>query len=293
MLLFTCLDYFINFILKLNTAVMNTILIPTDFSETSKNAAVYAIDLALVIGIPKIVFYHFYQTSLIYTPAGELDEMATIEPHRVESIEKLNAFIESLGNIPLEVEMYQGAESIDVGITEVAHLSNADLIVMGIKGGGIFKETVLGSHTLRIAKELKVPVLLVPATAKLDKYEKVTFLSDLKNVEKNTPVHGLKTFLDHSSVKLSILHLLKANEKVDDSNKEKELLSHLLKDYAPTFAYKESHHYTDDIIDFVSENKIDIIAILPKTHDLLETIFNDHTKKLAFHSKVPLLILHK
>jgi nucleotide-binding universal stress UspA family protein len=273
---------------------MKTILIPTDFSQTSKNAAEYAIGLASLIGIPKVVFYHFYHTHLVYTPAGELDEVATIEPHRIESIQKLNEFVDSFDEIPssVEVELYQGAESVNAGIKEIAKITNADLIVMGIKGGGIFKETVIGSHTLKIAKELTTPVLIVPATAKLSKYDKITFLSDFKDVEKNKSIEGLRTFLDHGIVKFTILHLLKSNEKIDDLNPEKLILEKLFRKYDPSFQFKESHHYTDDIIDFVFESHTDILALVPKNHGLIETIFNDHTKKLAFHSKVPLLILH-
>jgi len=273
---------------------MKTILVPTDFSETSKNAAEYAVGLASLISIPKVVFYHFYKTSLVYTPAGELDEAATIEPHRIDSIEKLNDFIVSLGTISpsVEIEMYQGAESIDVGIKEVAKITNADLIVMGIKGGGILKETVIGSHTLSIAKHSTIPVLIIPATAKLNKCEKITFLSDFKEVENNNSVEGLRTFLDHGIVKFTILHLLRHHEKVNEAHPEKLKLEKMFRKYNPSFKYKESHHYTDDVIDYVFESNTDILALVPEHHGLLETIFNDHTKKLAFHSKVPVLIVH-
>ena len=158
--------------------------------------------------------------------------------------------------------------------------------------GGIFKETVLGSHTLKIAKDLTTPVLIVPSSAKLNQCEKITFLSDFKDVEKNKSLEGLRTFLDHGIVQFTILHLLRNNEKITDSNPEKLKLDKMFKKYNPTYEYKESHHYTDDIIDFVFESHTDILALVPKNHGLIETIFNDHTKKLAFHSKVPLLILH-
>ena len=82
------------------------------------------------------------------------------------------------------------------------------------------------------------------------------------------------------------------NEKIGNDHPEKLKLDRMFKKYNPTFEYKESHHYTDDIIDFVFESNTDILALVPKEHGLIETIFNDHTKKLAFHSKVPLLILH-
>ena len=273
---------------------MKTILIPTDFTETSKNAAEYAVGLASLLGIPKLVFYHFYHTTLVYTPSGELDEYATLEPNRVKSIEDLNAFIDSLGTIPAEiqVEMYQGAESINEGIAEIAKITNTDLIVMGIKGGGIIKETIIGSHTLSIAKHTTIPVLIIPAFAKLNKCEKITFLSDFKDVDKNNSVEGLRTFLDHGVVKFTVLHLLRHGEKVNEAHPEKQKLEKMFKKYSPSFQYKESHHYTDDVSDFVFESKTDILALVPEHHGLLETIFNDHTKKLAFHSKVPVLIVH-
>ncbi len=273
---------------------MKTVLIPTDFSETSKNAAEYAVGLAALLGIPKLVFYHFYPTKLVYNPAGELDEYASVEQNRIKSIEDLNEFIESLGTVPanVQVEMYQGAESVNAGIAEIAKITCADLIVMGIKGGGIIKETIIGSHTLSIAKHTTVPVLIIPATAKLNKCEKIAFLSDFKDVENNKSVEGLRTFLDHGVVKFTILHLLRHHEKIDEAHPEKLKLEKMFKKYSPAFQYKESHHYTDDVIDYVFESNTDILALVPEHHGLLETIFNDHTKKLAFHSKVPVLIVH-
>ncbi|MFP5040345.1 universal stress protein [Parasediminibacterium sp. JCM 36343] len=274
---------------------MKTILIPTDFSATSKNASLYAIDMAATIGIPKIVFYHFYETKLIYTPAGELDEVASIEPNREKSIAELDAFIDSLGTIPerIEIESYQGAGSVNEGVVEVAAIVAADLIVMGIAPGGLFKETFLGSHALSVAKHVSTPVLIVPASATFNKLEKVTLLSDFKNVEGSVPVNKIKVFLEHGFLELSILHLLSYDEEIDNNHPEKQKLETLFKEYAPQFKYKESGHYTDDIIDFTAENDVDILIVVPEYHSLIETLFNDHTKKLAFHSKVPLLIAHK
>jgi nucleotide-binding universal stress UspA family protein len=273
---------------------MKSILIPTDFSATSRNASLYAVNMATTIGIPKLIFYHFYETKLVFTPAGKLDEAATIEPSRAKSEEDLQNFVDSLGTISekIEVELYQGASSVNEGILEVSKITNPDLIIMGITGGGILKETFLGTHTLSVAKQGNIPVLIIPNKATFNHYGNVTILSDFKDVEKYTPVEKLKTILDHGKTDLSILHLLKSGEQVDDTHPEKLKLEQLFKSYSPKFQYKKSEHFTDDIIDFVSENSVDIITIFPKHHGLIETLFNSHTKKLAFHSQVPLLVLH-
>ncbi len=274
---------------------MNTILVPTDFSSSSKNASHFAINLAIAIGAPRIVFYHFYETVLIYKPTGELDEEATVGPHRAKSMENLEIFIDSLGVIPpqIEIEAYQGAASVNDGVAEVAKITHPDLIVMGIAGGGIFKETFLGSHSLSVAKKVTVPVLIVPSTAVFKHFEKITFLSDFTDVEKYTPINEVKKFLNNGPTKLSFLHLLKSYETTADNHPAKIKLESLFKEYNPVFHVIESEHYTDDIIDFTAAQDIDILIVVPKYHSLIETIFNDHTKKLAFHSKVPLLIVHK
>lgn len=273
---------------------MKSILIPTDFSETSRNASLYAINMVKAIGIPKLIFYHFYETKLVFTPSGKLDEVATIEPSRAKSEEDLQNFIDSLGSISdkIEVELYQGASSINEGILEISKITNPDLIIMGITGGGILKETFLGTHTLSVAKQGNIPVLIIPNKAVFNHYGNVTILSDFKEVEKYTPVEKMKTILDHGKTDLTILHLLNSTEQVEDTHPEKVILEKLFVAYSPKFKYKKSEHFTDDIIDYISENNVDIITVFPKYHGLIETLFNSHTKKLAFHSQVPLLVMH-
>lgn len=273
---------------------MHTILVPTDFSATSKNASRYAIDLAIAIGISKIVFYHFYETVLVYTPTGKLDEEATVGPAKEKSIEELEEFIESLGTIPdsIEVDTFHGASSVSDGIVEVLELTNANLIVMGITPGGIVKETFIGNHSLTIAKKVKVPVLIIPPTAHFDHFENITFLSDFKEGEKYLPVEKIKGFLSHAHPKFTILHLLSHNETTADNHPAKSKLEQQFKEFNPVFNFVKSEHYTDDIIDYTLVNHVDILIVVPKFHSLIDAIFNDHTKKLATHSKIPLLIAH-
>ena len=273
---------------------MKTILIPTDFSETSKNASQFGVDFAVANGITKIVFYHHYQTKVVYTPTGALDEYASVEPHRDKSIEDLNDFIDSLGEIPkgIETEMYQGAPTVHEGVEEISKIVNADLIIMGIKGGGVFKETIFGSHTLRIAKKLETPVLVVPATAKYVKFSKITLLSDLKDVVESTPVDKIDQILFQKDLKLTILNVVFKEKQAKAEHPEKEKLEFLLKKFSPEFHYKLSDHFTDGILDYTHDHDVDVLVIIPKHHNIIEAIFSGHTEKLAFHTKVPLLIIH-
>ena len=45
---------------------------------------------------------------------------------------------------------------------------------------------------------------------------------------------------------------------------------------------------------FVADNKIDMIVFIPKKHSFFNSIFHEsNTKRMAFHSTIPLLALHE
>jgi nucleotide-binding universal stress UspA family protein len=45
---------------------------------------------------------------------------------------------------------------------------------------------------------------------------------------------------------------------------------------------------------FVDEQQVDLVITVPKEHNFFAQLFSSsHTKKLAFHSHVPILVLSK
>jgi len=47
-------------------------------------------------------------------------------------------------------------------------------------------------------------------------------------------------------------------------------------------------------MDFEEKNKIDLLIVLPRRHNLLGSIFHkSHTKQLVLHSHVPVMALHQ
>ena len=62
----------------------------------------------------------------------------------------------------------------------------------------------------------------------------------------------------------------------------------------PTYHYSHAKHFLDGVNQFVDEQGIDLVITVPKEHNFFERIFSSsHTKKLAFHSHVPVLVLSK
>jgi nucleotide-binding universal stress UspA family protein len=271
--------------------MINTILLPSDFSQTSINAGVYALELAKHVGAKTVVVYHTYNTATEAEPM--VYAQVVTEPFRQESKVKLNAFVEDLRTKASEgilIEAYHSHADLTVAVNEIAHTTKADLIVMGITGGGKLKETIIGSHSVTVAKHTHIPVIIVPTSASYKAIEKIVLLSDLKDVEETAPVAEINNLLASTHAKLSVLHIHTSNEA---HTSEKEKLNALL-GTVPEYHFVNSADFSEAVDDFVNSNQVDLVIVVPKKHGIFEGIFGvNHTKTLAFHSKVPLMVAHK
>jgi nucleotide-binding universal stress UspA family protein len=276
--------------------MIETILLPADFSATATNAGMYALELGKQLGTKKIVVYHTYETIDITEPMQDYGQVIDTETGRQDSTEKLNEFVallRSKTNGSIEIEAYHSYADLTVAVNEIARSTGAQLIVMGITGGGKLKETVVGSHSVTVAKHTNTPVIIVPTSAGYQNIGTVLLVSDLKEVQETTPVATIKSLLDSTKAKLFVLNVTAHPDEAAASN-EKHKLDALLEGYNPDYHFVTNPDFNDAVDHFVSEKAVDLVIVVPKQHGIFESIFTvNHTKTLAFHSKVPLMAAHK
>ena len=166
---------------------------------------------------------------------------------------------------------------------------------MGITGGGALEENQVGSNTISVAKHSTVPVIIVPANASFTPIKEVLLACDYKKVVETTPVQPIKSLLAATGTKLFVLN-------VDHNNKgynsevpfESLMLDTLLQGCNPEYHFVDSPDFTEAINAFAREKEVDIIITIPKKHGWFESLFRkSHTKMLAFHSDVPLMVIHE
>ncbi len=279
---------------------MKTILIPTDFSETASNAAHYAINLAKDINIKKIIFYNVYQTSInviadpMIPALGALD-LDTIKIASEEGLEQFKNEIKQ--SIPEQIEVKTISEFtlITEGINNIAERENVDIIIMGITGGGALQENFFGSNTINVARHSHTPIIIIPAEAEFKPIKNILLASDFNNVVDSTPIQSLKKILDSLNAKLFVLHVEDYNkENVPDIKFESLMLDTLLAGYDKEYHFIDNPDFTEAINDFAKEKNIDLIITIPKKHGFFNSIFKrSHTKMLAFHTHVPLMVIHE
>ena len=276
---------------------MKTILVPTDYSAIAKNAALFAFNLATQFKAEKIIFYNSYQAPPMLTentvPAMPLMDIQTIKSI---SDEGMKHFVESIktlcpAGVQLEYKAEYGILSND--IEEVCATTGAELIVMGITGTTKVEEVLIGSTATSVVRHTKVPVIIVPGDAKYSLIKNVVLATDLKKVVETTPVQPIKDILDATGAQLFVLNIEEGDSGISEKTYQKELLNSLLSTYNPRFHFVNNNNFIEGINDFVSTNNIDMIISIPRKHGFFEGLFKEsHSKKLAFHSHVPLMYVH-
>lgn len=261
---------------------MKTVIIPIDFSETSLNAARYAAEMLSTKDDASIILYNLYHHDNEYENSREY-----LESLKNELLQK--------GDKTIECVVEKGHDLID-SLERLSYQKSATLIVMGITGKTPLKETLVGSNTLKIAQKDVCPVLIVPAQAIFNGINNVALASDFKDVEEITPVSYIKAVLEFFKPNL---HIVNVNSEIhvalnDELKSERAWLADQFIDYNPEFYFITTFDFEETIEQFVQDKNIDIVINVPRNHTFLESVFkHSATKRLAFHSSVPILAAHE
>ncbi len=275
---------------------MKTILVPTDFSDSAKNAADYAVALACDLKATRIILYNAYQAPVSADPSMPAVQLFDIDVLKKSSEDGINNFrkeLQSKCGDNVTIETKNEFQLLVSGIENICKSENIDVVVMGITGGSKMEEVLIGSNTISVAKHVDVPVIVVPKDAKYKSIQKVGLAFDFKKVIDTTPVTAIKKLLDHTKAELHVLHV-SASESKAEENMDNHMLDHLFTSYAPRYHFIHDTHFADAINNFADENGIDMIITIPKKHGLLEGLFKrSHAKALAFHSHIPMMMVHE
>lgn len=279
---------------------MQAILLPTDFSTTAKNAALYALKMAEQLGVKKLVLYHSYEIPVSIdplVPGLQMIDMETLKESSDKGLESFQAELKSIsGDIIIDTVSEYGA--LTSGLDEVCAKVNAGLVVMGITGGGVLEEKLIGSNTLSVAKHTKIPLIIVPANTRFTRIEEIMVTSDFDKSDKTIPVDTVRKIIAETKAKLFVFTI----EDTDESDikypsktmVEGYALHTLLQDLDPEYHFSQNTNYVESINEFALEYQIDLVITIPKKHGFLESLFTtSHTRQLAFHSHVPLMVIHE
>jgi nucleotide-binding universal stress UspA family protein len=270
---------------------MKTFLVPVDFSDTSKNAAQYAAQLTNDIADAKIILYNVYD-KITFSTSRE-SEQNTRRGIAESELNELKASLPVANGVTVSTVAEEG--SLVSNIEKFVGSNSVDIIVMGITGSSRIKQVFMGTNTLNVMRHLQTPLMIIPPDAKFSGLRNVMFTSDFKDVANTTPFTSLKAILDLFNPLLHIVNVDAEHyvELTEEYKRERAVFADQLRSYTPEFYFLRTYDFMDGIDLFVETKNIDAIITVPKKHNFLSQLFvQTHTKKLAYHSHLPIIAIH-
>ncbi len=272
---------------------MKKILAAVDFSETSMNAARYAVQLVNDLPGASLILYYSYNRVTAGSDGSPLtvddDDRKAIAESAILSL-KSGLSDGRTQNIEHVVE----AGNIITNLEKYVKYQGIDLIVMGVTGSSRLEQMVVGSTTLNVIGRDICPVLAIPADVRYRPIQNVALTSDLKNVENNTPLAQMHTVLKALKPALHIVNVTREHHAVPEAHQqEKAKLEEMLQPYQPKSYFVLEEDFEKAVSDFVQEYNIDMVLTIPRRHNFFARLFKaSHTQKLAYNSQVPILAIH-
>lgn len=270
---------------------INRILFPTDFSETSKKALPYALEIAKRTKA-KLSLVHTIEEPYDFAPL--LEEYMRQVRRKVETLfhDLLDEIQEDEAYKDLEIETRILNGRVAFALKEEADALEADLIVMGTTGASGLSKVLFGSKTTEVILQSDIPILAVPQNSRYKGLDHITFLTDynegdLNALEKTSELGKL------FNSELSVLHI----EPVKDLKTEamfrgfRELALDKIKHEPMNFELMIQHSFIAGIADFLETQQTSMITMVKYEKPFFSNLLSkDHSKELGFYSKVPLLI---
>ena len=283
---------------------MKTIVVLTDFTNTSQHAAEFAMEIAGEIDA-EIILYHSFHISKL------LPEEVTVSPFtesysliEKENLIKLDRLIDELQN-KFFAKHDKKAPRItfksDLGdlLNNVNQLSRNNKIWMMVIGEksieSPFSRLLNGNSTFEIINDAVCPILLIPKNADLKPVKTIAFATALRDSERNS-ISFLKHIADIWSSNIVGIHIcdekLTVEEKANHYQKYKEIISETNANIRYTDFLNIDGDIAGSLEKFSAKNAIDLLAIQHTKSFLFSDWFHKSIAKeiVNFH-KTPLLIL--
>lgn len=271
---------------------MKKILVTTDFSEVANNAVHYAADMALAINADLFVL-HVVQTPIGYSDlpiAVSLEDMMRTAENDMMNTKNITAE-KTAGKINIETQVSMGGFFSE--LEAVCDQTKPYVVIMGSQGKTATEHLLFGAHATNAVKNLHWPIITVPPAVSFSQIKKIGLASDLTKVIETTPIEEVKTLVNDFNAELHILNTGRKAVFDADIVFESGLMQEMTMALKPQFHFIDNEDTDQGIIDFAEKNQIDLLIVLPKRHNLLESIFHkSHSKQLVLHSHVPVMALH-
>lgn len=275
---------------------IRTILLPTDFSEAASNSLDYALALASRSGATRIIVLHSFHVPTTTVETTYVADQAILleqtEKRAQDEMRRLEEKYLKPSGIPYDCLVELGP-TID-SINNVVKENRVDLVVMATRKASKL-ERLLGNLPVYALEHCKAPLLLVPDKARFRPVKRLAFATDLKTYEREEVLRKLSYLAAAFQAHVVILNVHTGSEELSgDEMQELEHIRQELQGLNYHLELMEGEDAEEGILEYVEQEEIDMLAAVPRNHSFFEGLFHSSiSKKLALHTRVPMLAIHE
>ncbi len=273
--------------------IMKTIIAATDFTKASANALRFAAEMAIDFKTDLLIVHatHIPVVSDVY-----FDLRMSMEDWKEEDQKEMDKLLTQMRKKYGAALRIQSKLKIGFGpdvIRDTVAGGKIGAVVMGIAHTEKFNQVVFGSTGTDLAGTVNCPVIIVPEKARYKQWKTVAFAFDQQHIPMGK---ALKTVKEVIELHESNLHFVNVMDtpfiEGDDSS-----LKPLYKQFAGAqvkahFLPYRPNMVEEAILEWVRRHKASLLVMVARKHNILWRMFNERmTKKIAFASKVPLIVL--
>ncbi len=272
------------------------ILVPIDFSNCSKNALIYTIQIANEISANiQVLNVSSIDTSKVdYSVSSSvaIDEQISLARRRLSKyVQKVTENIDST-----LTEMPSIQTSIEIGriedtIRDVAVKIEASYIIMGTQGENSTLDKYLGSVASNVLNNAPCPVMVIPKNTEFEKKVVMVYATNFLDADPYEIWKAIKLFKPLQP-QIKCVHFNEKQVFVEDKIKQLETY------FAETAPELEAEIYSlpvkdkvKDLNDFIEEHNTNMLVMYKPKRSFFESIFHkSYTQKMAKHTNIPLLV---
>lgn len=284
--------------------MLDKVLFPTDFSKVSESILEWLPSLKC-LGIEELVLVRVINLNKVEGVASGFNVDTWIKSEEEEGRKKLLEWINRLKEQEINAGFVTPIPRGDPvwEIVKTAENENASFIVIGSKGKGILKETLLGSVSEGVVRRSKVPVMLVKpkyfkkengsleCEMKRNPFDKILFAYDFSEYSRS-----IIEYVKHAAIsggkEVVVVNVMEDTEDEDKGREEimdsarKELESRGIK--AKTVMKKGKPH--KEIIKTAKEEDASIIMMNSRGLGFMGAVLGSTTDSVVRHSEVPVFV---
>ncbi|NJN33229.1 MAG: universal stress protein [Saprospiraceae bacterium] len=279
------------------------ILVATDFSENARAAFHYAQHLAQRLGC-SIELVHFFEMPINPTHPNFMELLPSYDEMEATANERLTQFIheneyELSSSIVVSrvktTAKARGGFAAD-GLILLSEDPSVDLLVLGTSGARGIMDKLFGSVSIKVCREARCPVVLVPPHADYEGIHQIVYTAHLDSSE-NREIHFALDFAKYFNAAVHFVHISTSDIDALAGEADKMLFNELLemeKTRVPfTVENIKAQNLLEGINATANKREADLIVTVTHHRSFWENLTHSSlTQSLAWDLKLPLLVLH-